>query len=301
MFELFKAFTLGLVQGASEFLPISSSGHLVIVPWLFGWSASSLLFDTVVHLGTLVSILVVFGRDFAAIILATLRSIRAVLKAGDLSPAMADLNARLGWFILLGSIPAAITGLLLKDSLEQLYHTPQAAAGFLAVTALLLASSEWMSRKVGQRNQVAAKCPNTWSQRQSDSLAALSLRQSFLIGLAQAVALAPGISRSGTTIAAGLAQGLRREAATRYSFLLGAPVFLGAGLLQGGSMLATDPAAVQAEIPALLVGFITSAVSGYAAIRLLLAYVRRNSLYLFSVYCLLVSLAVLTLFALRLP
>ena len=161
MFELFKAFALGLVAGRERILPISSSGHLVIVPWLFGWSASSLLFDTVVHLGTLLSILVVFGRDFAAIILATLRSIRAVLKAGDLSPAMADSNARLGWFILLGSIPAAITGLLLKGSLEQLYHTPQAAAGFLAVTALLLAASEWMSRNVGQRNQVVAKCPNT--------------------------------------------------------------------------------------------------------------------------------------------
>ena len=276
MFELFKAFALGLVQGASEFLPISSSGHLVIVPWLFGWPPSSLLFDAVVHLGTLLSILAVFARDFAAIILATLRSIRV--------GSLADVNARLGWFILLGSVPAAITGLLLKDSLEQLYHTPQAAAFFLAVTALLLAGSEWMTRNVG------ARAP----------LAEMSLRQSFLIGLAQAAALAPGISRSGTTIAAGLAQGLRREAAARYSFLLGAPVFLGAGLLQVGDMLATDPAAVLAELPALLVGFITSAVCGYAAIRFLLAYVRRNSLYLFSVYCLLVSLAVLTLFALRL-
>ena len=291
MSELFKAVVLGLVQGASEFLPISSSGHLVIVPWLFGWPPSSLLFDAVVHLGTLLSILAVFARDFAAIILATLRSIRV--------GSLADVNARLGWFILLGSVPAAITGLLLKDSLEQFFHTPQAAAGFLAVTALLLAASEWLSRKVAQRNQVAAKCPDTRSQRQPDNLEALSLRQSFLIGLAQAVALAPGISRSGMTIAAGLAQGLRREAATRYSFLLGAPAFLGAGLLQGADMLATDPAAVQAELPALLFGFITSAVSGYAAIRLLLAYVRRNSLYLFSVYCLLVSLAVLTLFALR--
>ena len=127
----------------------------------------------------------------------------------------------------------------------------------------------------------------------------MSLRQSFLIGLAQAAALAPGISRSGTTIAAALAQGLRREAAARYSFLLGAPAFLGAGLLQVGDMLATEPAAVVAELPALLVGFITSAVCGYAAIRFLLAYVRRNSLYPFSVYCLLVSIAVLTLFALR--
>ncbi len=276
MSELFKAFVLGLVQGASEFLPVSSSGHLVIVPWLFGWSSSSLLFDAVVHLGTLLSIVAVFGRDFGAIILATLRSIRL--------RSLADLNARLGWFILLGSVPAAITGLLLKDSLERLYHTPQAAAGFLAVTGLVLAGSEWTGRNVGQRT----------------FLAAISLRQSFLIGLAQAVALAPGISRSGVTIAAGLAQGLRREAATRYSFLLGAPAFLGAGLLQGADMLASDPAAVRAELPALTLGFVTSAVCGYAAIRLLLAYVRRNSLYPFSIYCLLVSLVVLTIFALRL-
>ena len=284
MFDLFKAFVLGFVQGASEFLPVSSSGHLVIVPWLLGWPASSLLFDTVVHLGTLLSILAVFGRDFAAIVRATLRSLPVILKTGGLTSSLTDINARLGWFIVLGSVPAAITGLLFKDALERLYHTPQAAAFFLAVTALLLAGSEWMSRNVG------ARAP----------LPAMSFRQSFLIGLAQAAALAPGISRSGTTIAAALAQGLRREAATRYSFLLGAPAFLGAGLLQVGDMLATEPSAVFAELPALLVGFITSALCGYAAIRFLLAYVRRNSLYLFSGYCLLVSLAVLTLFTLRL-
>ncbi|MDE0629988.1 MAG: undecaprenyl-diphosphate phosphatase [Caldilineaceae bacterium] len=284
MSDLFKAFVLGLVQGASEFLPVSSSGHLVIVPWLFGWPTSTLLFDTVVHLGTLLSILAVFGRDFVAIIRATLRSLPVLFKTRGLTSSLTDNNARMGWFIVLGSVPAAITGLLFKDSLERLYHTPQAAAFFLAVTALLLAGSEWMSRNVG------ARAP----------LAAMSLRQSFLIGLAQAAALAPGISRSGTTIAAALAQGLRREAATRYSFLLGAPAFLGAGVLQVVDTLAVEPSAVLAELPALLVGFITSAVCGYAAIRLLLAYVRRNSLYLFSGYCLLVSLAVLTLFALRL-
>ncbi|MDE0142073.1 MAG: undecaprenyl-diphosphate phosphatase [Caldilineaceae bacterium] len=284
MFDLFKAFVLGLVQGASEFLPVSSSGHLVIVPWLFGWPTSTLLFDTVVHLGTLLSILAVFGRDFVAIIRATLRSLPVLFKTRGSTSSLTDTNARLGWFIVLGSVPAAITGLLFKDALERLYHTPQAAAFFLAVTALLLAGSEWMSRNV------SARAP----------LAALSLRQSFLIGLAQAAALAPGISRSGTTIAAALAQGLRREAATRYSFLLGAPAFLGAGLLQVVDSLAVEPSAVLAELPALLVGFITSAVCGFAAIRFLLAYVRRNSLYLFSGYCLLVSLAVLTLFALRL-
>lgn len=276
MFELFQAFVLGLVQGVSEFLPISSSGHLVIVPWLLGWPASSLLFDTVVHWGTLLSILLVFWRDFFAIIVSTWRSVY--------DRSLADVNARLGWFIVVGSLPAAISGLLLKDLIEQFYHTPLAAAGFLAVTALLLAGSEWMTRNLRQRT----------------TLMQLVFRQSFLIGLAQAVALAPGISRSGITMAAALAQGVGREAAARYSFLLGAPVFFGAGLLQVSDMLTTDPGTVQAELPALLVGFTTSAVSGYLAIRLLLAYLRRNRLYLFSVYCLLASLAVLLLFVLRL-
>lgn len=276
MFELFQAFVLGLVQGVSEFLPISSSGHLVIVPWLLGWPASSLLFDTVVHWGTLLSILLVFWRDFFAIIVSTWRSVH--------DRSLADVNARLGWFIVVGSLPAAISGLLLKDLIEQFYHTPLAAAGFLAVTALLLAGSEWMTRNLRQRT----------------TLRQLMFRQSFLIGLAQAVALVPGISRSGITMAAALAQGVGREAAARYSFLLGAPVFFGAGLLQVSDMLTTDPGTVQAELPALLVGFTTSAVSGYLAIRWLLAYLRRNRLYLFSVYCLLASLAVLLLFVLRL-
>lgn len=268
---------LGLLQGASEFLPISSSGHLVVFPWLFGWPTPSLLFDAVVHLGTLLSILVFFGRDFLAIGLAVLRSVQV--------RALSDLNARLGWYVLLGSVPAAAAGLLLKDPLERLYHTPQAAAAFLAVTALLLAGSEWLTRNA------TARAP----------LSSLTLRSSFLIGAAQAAALAPGVSRSGATVAAALLLGLQREAAARYSFLLGAPVFLGAGILQGAEMLATDPATVQAELPALLVGFATSAVIGYAAIRFLLAFLRRNSLYPFAVYCLTVSVAVMALFLLRLP
>lgn len=276
MSEIFKAFVLGLVQGASEFLPISSSGHLVIVPWLLGWSPSSLLFDAVVHWGTLLAILAVFWRDFLTIARATFASIA--------NRSLADVHARLGWFIVVGSVPAAVTGLLLKDPLEALYHTPQAAAGFLLVTAGLLAGSEWLTRHLRQRAGVAD----------------LTFGQSILIGLAQALALAPGISRSGTTIAAALALGLRREAAARYSFLLGTPVFLGAGLLQLSDMLATNPAAVQAELAGLAVGFVTSAVSGYAGIRLLLAYLRRNSLYPFALYCLLVGLLVLALFAFNL-
>ena len=149
MFDLFKAFVLGFVQGASEFLPVSSSGHLVIVPWLFGWPASSLLFDTVVHLGTLLSILTVFGRDFAAIVRATLRSLPIILKTGGLTSSLTDFNATPG-LVYHSRVRYRLhnTGLLFKDALERLYQTPQAAAFFLAVTALLLAGSEWMSRNV---------------------------------------------------------------------------------------------------------------------------------------------------------
>lgn len=261
MFEYLQALVLGLIQGATEFLPVSSSGHLTIAPWLLGWPNSSLLFDTVVHWGTLLAILVVFWRDFLRIIQATLMSI--------LRRSLADVHARLGWFIVLGSIPAAVTGLLFKDFFEQLFASPPAAGGFLLVTALLLWGSEWLGQREGLRKNMEA----------------ITLWDAVVIGLAQAIALAPGISRSGSTMAAGLARGVRRETAARYSFLLGAPAFLGAGLLQLSDALAVDPATVASQAPVLVVGFLASAASGFVAIRFLLAYLRQRTLTVFALYC----------------
>ncbi len=271
MSDIIRAVVLGIVQGITEFMPISSDGHLVIVPWLLGWEDQSLLFDTVLHWGTLVSILLVFWRDLWAIFLATLASITR--------RSLADPNARLGWFIVVGSIPAVVFGLLLKDFFEELSTNPLVAGIFLLVTAALLAGSEL----IAQRRRPTGEIEN------------MNWGQVILIGFAQVAALAPGLSRSGSTIAAGLATGIRREAAARFSFLLGTPAFLGAALLLLVDALNEDAAAVQAQIPMMLVGAVVSAIVGYIAIRGLLAYLRRRSLYLFAIYCLIVGLLVIGL------
>ncbi len=271
MIEIFQAIVLGIVQGATEFVPVSSSGHLVIVPWLLGWPAPSLLFDTVLHWGTLLSIALVFWRELWAIFVATLQSLAR--------RSLADPNARLGWWIVAGSIPAVVAGLLFKDFFEGLFHSALAAGSFLFVTAGLLSLSEWVAR----------------NRQASQGLDQLTLGHALGIGLAQAIALAPGISRSGSTMAAGLAGGLRRDEAARFSFLLGTPAFLGAGLLQLSDALASDAAEVAAQAPLLAVGFVASALAGYLAIRALLAYLRRHSLYIFAVYCVALGLVVLGL------
>lgn len=273
MFEIMKAIVLGVVQGATEFIPVSSSGHLVIVPWLLGWEPSTLLFDAILHWGTLLSLLIVFGQDFWNMLLAVLRSIRT---------RSLDADARLAWLIVLGSIPAAVFGYLVKDALEALFLGASAplVAGFsLLVTALLLATSEFLTAKsVNFR-----------------SLDELKVRDSVAIGLAQVLALLPGVSRSGSTIAAGLVCGLRRETAARFSFLLGAPVFFGAGLLELTDTVLEEQAQFIADLPVLLIGFAVSAITGFLAIRFLLAYLRENSLYIFAAYCLVAGCIVLAL------
>lgn len=271
MSDIIQAIVLAILQGATEFIPVSSSGHLVIVPWLLGWPAPTLLFDTMLHWGTLLSILLVFWRELWAIFVATLQSL------GRRS--LADPNARLGWYIVAGTIPAALIGYLYQDFFVSLFHSALTAGLFLFVTAALLSLSEWIARR----------------RLSADGLEKLSLGQAVAIGLAQAVAMAPGISRSGSTMAMGLATGLRRDQAARFSFLLGSPIFFGAGLLQLSDALATDRAEVAAQAPLLLLGFVISALTGYLAIRGLLAYLQRHSLYIFAVYCLAMGLVVVAL------
>lgn len=266
-----QAIIMGVVQGATEFLPISSSGHLVIIPWLFGWPPSSLFFDTVLHWGTLLSIVLVFWRDLLAILVASLRSVA--------HRSLQDPNARLGWYIIVGTIPAALTGILFKDYFEALFSSALAAGFFLLVTAVLLAGSEQIARRI----------------HASQVLDHLRLSQAVIIGCAQALALAPGLSRSGSTIAAGLSTGLRREDAARFSFLLGTPAFLGAGLLQLADVLSENSNALVGQIPVLVTGFVFSTVVGFVAIRFLLSYLRRHSLYPFAVYCALVGTGVILL------
>ena len=272
--NLFQAFLLGVLQGATEFLPVSSSGHLVLVPWLLNWSASSLAFDVVVHWGTAVAVIAYFWRDWVTLIRETwflsLRLSKNRVSEGftketglfGKTPVSADV--RLAFFIVLGTIPAAVLGYLLEDFFEAMFARPVAAACFLIVTAAILAFSE----RVGSR-----EC----------ELDTLNWLDALIIGLAQALAILPGISRSGSTIAAGLTRGLKRESAARFSFLLATPIILGAGLLKVMDLAQAGNLAAQA--PVLVVGFVAAGLVGYACIHFLLRYVQRRPLYLFSIYC----------------
>lgn len=271
--DIIQAIILGIVQGLTEFVPISSSAHLVLVPWALGWDRSGLFFDTMLHWGTLLAVLTYFWRDWVAILHGFWRSLTMNGPWSDAPHGrLADPNSRLAWGIILGTIPAVLVGFFFNDFFESLFETPMAVAGFLLVTAAFLAFSERLGRRLRE-------------------LPALRLPDALAIGLAQAVAIAPGISRSGATIAAGLARGLTREAAARFSFLLATPAILGAGLLQLLEVLRTGENAV--SWTAVVAGFLAAAVSAYLCIKFLLAYLRRGRLYVFAIYCAVVGSAVL--------
>ncbi len=261
---LIQVVFLGILQGATEFLPVSSSGHLVIFRHLFGWAEPGLALDTLLHLGTLVAIAIYFWRDFWTLALAAWDSLRR--------RAITTPEARLAWLIVLATIPGALLGFLFEDQVEQLFGIPRAAAAFLLVTAGLLALSEYLGRR----------------ERAVDTM---TWRDALLIGLAQTFALIPGLSRSGATIAAGLLLGYRREDATRFSFLLSAPIVLGGGLYQ---LLKLATGAASGVSLSAFAGMLVAAVVGYAAIAGLLALVRKRPLWPFVAYCVLLGLAVLT-------
>jgi undecaprenyl-diphosphatase len=260
-----QAALVGLLQGLTEFIPISSSAHLELAPWIAGWEADgligSLAFDVFLHLGTLVALVVYFFRDWLRYAGAWFASVRE-RRIGD------DPDRRIAWLLILASVPAAIIGFTLEGFIEDSLHGDNdgarlAIAGFLVIgaTALLLAD------RLGRR------------QRELDELTTAS---ALTIGLSQALALLPGISRSGATITAGLALGLTRESAARFSFLLATPITLGAGFY--GSRRLFDEALTANEWVAIGVGFAVAALSGLLAIGFLLSWLRRRSVALFSLY-----------------
>lgn len=268
--DIFQAIVLGIVQGATEFIPISSSGHLVLVPWLFDWPDPGLAFDATLHLGTLVAVLIVFWHDFLSLAAAVWRRVAQ----GDVE----RQQARVAWWIILGTIPAALMGFLWEEQFEALFHSPLHVSVLLLVTGLWLALAEYFGRKERQAYQL-----QWW--------------ESLLIGLAQGCAIAPGISRSGATIGAGMLLGLKRDAATRFSFLLATPIIIGAGLLQVVRLLQLPD--LQASLPRLLLGFVAALFSGYGCIRLLLNYVKQRSLVAFSIYCWLAGIGAIVVYLLR--
>lgn len=256
--NLFQALILGIIQGATEFIPVSSSAHLVLVPWLLNWPAPSFAFDVLVQWGTLLAVVVYFWRDLIAIARA---AIRDLLKGKPFESA----EAKLGWLIVLATVPAGLAGIMFKSFFESTYDNPRFIAVMLIGTAAILVVAE----RFGQRT------------RTMESIAWLD---ALIIGLWQAVSILPGISRSGATIGGGMLRGLKREAAARFSFLMSIPVMLGAGLIALKDL--KDAGDLAAQAPAIAVGFIAAAVVGFAVIHWLLQFLGKRSLYIFTGYCL---------------
>lgn len=264
-----QAITLGVVQGLTEFLPISSIAHLRVIPALLGWPDPGAAFSAVIQLGTLAAVLVYFANDIWIMTRAVLRGV------ADGRP-WAKHEARLGWFILIGTLPIVVCGLLFKRFIVGEFRSLYVISGSLIVLGILLWAAE---RRAAFRRGVES----------------IGWVDSQLIGLAQAVALIPGSSRSGTTMTAAMFLGLRREAAARFSFLLGIPAIGGAGLFELRDLLKHGLG--EAGLSALVIGILTSAVSGYLAIDLLLRYLRTRTTYVFVWYRIGLGLFLLALLA----
>lgn len=265
---LIEAIILGIVQGATEFLPVSSSGHSILVPTVLGLDPPDLNAVVVAHLGTMVAVVVYFFEDIKNIFVGTIQGLVA-------RAPMQTAESRLGWFIVVGSIPAAVAGLLLESWFESVFADPRWAALFLLGTAVLLIAGEML--RSGEK-----------------SLAKMGWLDALFIGVFQMFALLPGISRSGSTIVGGLIRGLDRPLAARYSFLMSAPIIFGAGVLQAVEMITEG--GWQSELGSLAIIFITAAVVGYGCITFLLAWLRKRSLYPFAIYCLVFGLLFLAFY-----
>jgi undecaprenyl-diphosphatase len=268
----------------TEFIPVSSSAHLIIVPWLFRWNDPGLAFDVALHLGTLAALLGFFWKDWVRLIRAGIASI-VERKIGD------DIDRRLAWFLVIGTIPGGIAGFLAESKIEELFHkpdTPHAMGAMIAMAVIiaLLGAGLFIAERIA---------------RHLRGLNEVSLKDAIVIGISQALAIFPGVSRSGSTITAGLALGLQRETAARFSFLLSAPIMLGAGLksmfdFQSG--LASGTIA-HSEILTVGVGFIAAAVSGYLCVKLLLRFLQKHSLDVFVYYRWLLAVMIITVAVIR--
>ncbi len=263
--NIFQAAILGLVQGIAEFLPISSSGHLVLIPQLFGWQEQSLVFDVATHLATLCAIIWVLRED-----------IQHILQG--LFSKKHDREGVLGWKIVMATLPIVFVGFLINDAFLDSLRNPVVIAIMLIVWGIIL----WIADEVQKRRKKSVAEP-----------ARISWKQAIAIGCAQVFALVPGTSRSGSTISAGLFAGLNRETAARFSFLLSIPAIAGAGMLvfidviESGEAISVFP---------ILVGFVTAFVSGVIAMNTLLFLVQKISYGWFAVYRIILGIIVLILF-----
>ena len=285
--EIWQAIILGIVQGLTEFLPISSSGHLVIFPWLFGWETGGLAFDAALHLGTLVAVVVYFQREIRqmiAVIPYALSRPLAILK-GESGEAERDYFARLGLLITIASIPGAVAGVLLESRIEAFFHTDENSSRAIATIATMLIV-------VGLVLLLAERVAE-----QKKTVEQMHWLDAFVIGCGQALALIPGTSRSGATITAGLFRNLNRADAARFSFLAGMPLILGAGLKTVADAVSAGMSS--AEVANFFAGGVSAAVVGFVTIWGLLRFLQRQSTMVFVVYRVLFGLFLFLMLAVR--
>jgi len=253
--NFFYAIFLGLLQGVTEFLPISSSGHLALVEFFLGIEEAGLAFDVALHLGTLVGVLIYFRRDLFMMFTAVFNPRKLGEESGT--------HRQLAWFICLGTIPAVIAGYFLKDAAETVFRSPFFIAATLAGAGLLLLYADRAGKHLRDMKSIG-------------------LVDALLIGLFQALALMPGVSRSGITMTAGLMRGLNRMAAARFSFLLSVPVIFGAGVYNLPDIIRQGSA--PGQLGFYFAGFITAAISGYLVIAFLLRFIQSHSFAVFAYY-----------------
>ncbi len=260
MDQIVQAIVLGLVQGLTEFLPVSSSGHLIVVPALLGWNdpiLESLAFSVMLHVATLLALLVYFRADWIRLIPAGLATIRDRSFRGD-------PDRRLAWLLAASTVPAVIVGVLLNDLIENAFREPRLVAMTLVAGAVVL----WLADRLGRRDR---------------QMAGLTFPIALGIGAAQALALVPGVSRSGISISAGLFAGLDREAAARFAFLMATPITAGAGLYELRKIISGE-AGVDLPLVPLVAGMLASLVAGLLAIAVLMRYLRTHSTGVFVLY-----------------
>jgi undecaprenyl-diphosphatase len=255
--SIWQAIIMGLVQGLGEFLPISSSGHLILVPWIFNWPEPGLTFDVALHIGTLLAVVLYFWRDWLNLFAAAITGRNKE-------------NRRIFWYLVFGSIPAAVIGYLFDDFIEKALRSPLIIGGTLIVFGLFLYLSD--------RN------------KELRSLDSMNLYDALLIGVAQAIALVPGVSRSGITITAARMFSYKREDAARFSFLLSTPVIFGAGILKMAHLSLSEVTAP------FLTGVLVSAVVGLLCISFLLRFVKKASFKVFVGYRVILGLVIIVLF-----
>jgi undecaprenyl-diphosphatase len=279
LIEWWKAVILGAVQGITEFLPISSSAHLVLIPWLFDWRNPGLTFDVALHIGTFSAVLLYFRRDIGSMIAALWRGLSS-------RAPLAEPDGRLAFMLALGSLPGFVVGLLFDEPIDEFFHRTEAVRTALVIMAVMLIVMGillYVAERVGKRLR---------------DIAALHFGDAAIIGVAQALALIPGVSRSGSTLTAGLFLNLRREEAARFSFLLSLPITAGAALKKAFDVVQAGGLAADDRLSFAL-GILTAALVGYSCIAFLLRYLQRASTMAFTIYRVAFGVLILVLLLVR--